>query len=82
MKKMLLLAASAAMLAMPLAGPAAAAEPEFCEVTVYINEYPGVSTNPISVNTGDYDVYTDCWQDPPITIHPIGICTYKPPICI
>lgn len=79
MKKMLLLMASAAILAIPFAGPAAA-DAQFCEVGVIVHEQPGVGTDPIHVQTGKYEPYTDCDEDPPIVYDPI--CLNKPPICI
>jgi hypothetical protein len=83
MKKILLLVASAAMLAVPFTGPAAADDAQaWCETGVIVHEKPGVSTNPIFVETGKYEPYTTCVQDPPIVIHPVGICTHKPEICV
>lgn len=60
MKKTLLLAASAAMLAMPLAAPATAADADACSAGVIVHQDPRVSTNPVSVETGKYEPYSDC----------------------
>jgi hypothetical protein len=82
MKKMFLMAASAAMIAIPLAGPAAADEAAICETGVIVHEGPSYGTNPVYVETGKYEPYTTCLQDPPIVVSPLGICTVKPKICV
>ncbi len=82
MKKLLLTAVSAALVAMPLTGPAAASESELCETGVIVHEGPSWGTNPIYVETGQYQPYTNCLQEPPIVIDPLGICTYRPRICV
>ncbi|MDQ3953411.1 MAG: hypothetical protein M3279_10695 [Actinomycetota bacterium] len=81
MKKMLLLMASAAILAIPFAGPAAA-DAQFCEVGVIVHEQPSVDPNPThpKVVIGEYQPYTDCHEDPPIWTDPI--CLQKPPVCV
>lgn len=78
MKKMLLLTTSAAMLAMPLAGPALAGE--VCETGVIVHEDPKVSTNPIFVETGEYEPYSDCLRD--LAIGPFVCTTTDPEICV
>ena len=80
MKKMLLTMASAAMLVMPFAGPAAASETEVCEVGVIVHEGP--SWGLIYVETGRYEPYQNCTSEPPIVIHRDPICLQKPPVCV
>lgn len=84
MKKMLMVMASAAMLVVPFAGPAAADDSQICEVSVIVHEQPSVDPNPQrpKVETGEYEPYTDCDTDPPIIIHREPICTHKPEICV
>ena len=80
MKKILLVMASAAILAVPFAGPAAADDAAVCEVGVYIHKYPGVGW--IWVETGQYEPYQNCTSEPPIVITRDPICLQKPPICV
>jgi hypothetical protein len=80
MKKTFLVAASAAMLAMPLAAPASADAAAGCTAGVIVHENPKVSTNPVFVETGEYEPYSDC----PEYLHQLlGFCIVAtdPSIC-
>ena len=80
MKKILMVMASAAILAVPFAGPAAADDAAVCETGVIIHKYPGVGV--IWVETGQYEPYTNCFEEPIIVIHRDPICLTKPSICV
>ena len=80
MKKILMVMASAVILAVPFAGPAAADTDAICEVGVYVHEYPSYGW--IYVETGTYEPYQNCTSEPPIVISRDPICTHRPEICV
>jgi hypothetical protein len=67
---------------MPMAGSALADDAAICETGVIVHEGPSYGTNPIYVETGKYEPYTTCLQDPPIIISHEPICLQKPPVCV
>ena len=80
MKKMLMVVASAAMLVVPFAGPAAADDAEVCEAGVHVHEDPSVGL--IYVETGQYEPYQTCVADPFVIIDHAPICLTKPSVCV